>query len=58
MFTPEFGNKEGSEFHLVANHYLGDDEAISLSISLSIDFNRARIAFGRLQVPPATAVIF
>jgi hypothetical protein len=47
MFTPEFTDKDGSEFHLVANHYVGDDQALSLSV----DFVRSRVAFGKLHVP-------
>jgi hypothetical protein len=51
MFTPEFSGKDGSEFQLVANHYLGNDEALKLSV----DFVRSRVAFGRLHVPDAGA---
>jgi hypothetical protein len=39
MFTPEFSGKDGSDFQLVANHYLGDDEALKLSV----DFVRSRV---------------
>jgi hypothetical protein len=51
MFTPEFTSKDGSEFHLVANHKLGDDEALTLSV----DFVRSRVAFGKLHVPTPAA---
>jgi hypothetical protein len=51
MFTPEFSGPDGSDFRLVANHYLGDDEALKLSV----DFVRSRVAFGRLHVPTAAA---
>jgi hypothetical protein len=50
-FTPEFTSKDGSEFHLVSNHGLGDDEALRLSA----DFVRARVAFAKLHVPAPAA---
>jgi hypothetical protein len=47
MFTPEFVSPAHGEFVLVANHNLGSE----MAVRLSIDYNRARIAFGRGQVP-------
>ena len=47
MFTPEFSSKDASEFHLVANHYLETDDALSLSV----EFVRHRVRFGRQHVP-------
>lgn len=49
MFTPEFSSLERGEFVLVASHSLGTTEAIELSV----EYNKARIAFGFLHVPPA-----
>lgn len=54
MFTPEFVARDGSEFHLVANHDIGTDTARALSIA----FIRARIAFGRSNVPDPKARFF
>jgi hypothetical protein len=51
MFTPEFVAQDGSEFHLVANHYL-ETEAARL---LSIEFIRHRVRFGRQNVPTPAA---
>jgi hypothetical protein len=51
MFTPELVARDGSEFHLVANHDIGTDTARSLSMA----FMRARIAFGRANVPDPNA---
>lgn len=47
MFTPEFSSTDAGEFVLVANHSLESHE----STSLSVEFNRARIAFGLLHAP-------
>ncbi len=51
MFTPEFVARDGSEFHLVANHDIGTETARALSIA----FVRARVAFGRYNVPDPKA---
>ena len=47
MFTPELTKNDTPEFHLVANHYLETEEGLSLSL----EFIRARIEFGRRNVP-------
>lgn len=47
MFTPEFVSSVHGEFVLVANHCLESDDAIRLSI----EYNRARIAYGRINMP-------
>lgn len=47
MFTPEFVSTVHGEFVLVANHSLESDEGIRLSI----EYNRSRIAFGRVNMP-------
>lgn len=47
MFTPEFINEAQGKFLLVANHYLESDEATQASIK----FNKARIVFGKSQLP-------
>jgi len=47
MFTPEFAAIDESEFHLVANHYLETRDARSLSV----EFIRHRVIFGRQNVP-------
>lgn len=47
MFTPELINQELGEYILVANHNLENTEAISMSIQ----YNRARIAFGSGHLP-------
>jgi len=47
MFTPEFANDERGEFILVANHNLENDE----SVQMSIEYNKARIAFGKAHLP-------
>ncbi|PXX33720.1 hypothetical protein [Undibacterium pigrum] len=47
MFTPEFINHEKNEYVLVANHSLENQEAINLSLQ----FNKARIAFGNAHLP-------
>jgi len=47
MFTPEFSSAERGEFVLVANHALGSPEQVANSIA----YNKARIAFGRSNVP-------
>jgi hypothetical protein len=52
MFTPEFTKNDGQEYILVANHYVETADALALSIA----FNRARIAFGRSQVPAPNAM--
>ncbi|CAJ0705439.1 hypothetical protein [Ralstonia wenshanensis] len=52
MFTPEFTKGDGQEYVLVANHYVETPDALALSIA----FTRARIAFGRSQVPVPDAV--
>ncbi|ODP33054.1 hypothetical protein [Pandoraea sp. ISTKB] len=48
MFTPEFLIEDLKEFVLVANHSLESAEAARLSI----EYNRERIAHGRLHLPP------
>lgn len=52
MFTPEFTRGDGQEYVLVANHYVETPDALALSIA----FTRARIAFGRSQVPVPNAM--
>lgn len=47
MFTPEFINEEAGEYILVSNHCLTSKEAVSFSI----EFNRARIAYGKRHLP-------
>jgi predicted DNA-binding transcriptional regulator YafY len=49
MFTPEFSSAEKGEFVLVASHSLENSEAVGLSI----EYNKARIAYGLSQVPEA-----
>jgi hypothetical protein len=52
LFTPENSSLDASEFHLVANHYLETEDALSLSV----EFVRHRVRFGRQHVPnPANA---
>jgi len=43
MFTPEFVSEKRDEIVLVSNHHLRSSEAIGLSV----EYNRARIVFGR-----------
>lgn len=47
MFTPELINQERGEYILVANHNLENTEAICMSIQ----YNKARIAFGSGHLP-------
>ena len=47
MFTPEFVSDEHGEFVLVANHRLDNDELVQMSI----EYNKARIAFGKAHAP-------
>lgn len=47
MFTPEFVNNERGEYVLVANHALESAEAVDLSIQ----YNKARIAFAAKHLP-------
>lgn len=47
MFTPEFISSVHGEFVLVANHDLEGEVAVRFSI----EYNRARMAFGRSHVP-------
>jgi hypothetical protein len=47
MFTPEFASDERGEFVLVANHSLGSEESVQMSIA----YNKARIAFGSSHLP-------
>jgi hypothetical protein len=47
MFTPEFVSDEQGEFVLVANHRLDNDGLVQMSV----EYNRARIAFGKAHVP-------
>lgn len=47
MFTPEFSKEDIGEWILVASHSLENEEAVSLSI----EYNIARIEFGRTQLP-------
>jgi hypothetical protein len=51
MFTPEFTAKGESEFHLIANHSIGFEE----SRSLSVEYVRFRVEFGRKNVPDPDA---
>jgi hypothetical protein len=51
MFTPEFVMPEHGEYVLVASHSLMTAEARRLSI----EFNRARIAFAATQLPSQIA---
>ncbi len=46
-FTPEFIREDRRDVILISNHDLSSPEAIRLSVA----FNRARIAFGRRQLP-------
>ena len=47
MFTPEFIDEERGEVVLVSNHSLASAEAVQFSIA----FNKARVVYGRSQVP-------
>lgn len=47
MFTPEFVRTELGEFVLVASHSLESTEAARLSV----EYNRARILYGRPHLP-------
>jgi hypothetical protein len=47
MFTPEFSSDDKGEYVLVANHSLQSADAIELSIQ----YNKARIAFGTANLP-------
>ena len=47
MFTPELVSEELGEFVLVANHSLESAEAARLSV----EYNRARILYGRPHLP-------
>lgn len=51
MFTPELFSSEHGEFVLVANHSL----ETTVAVALSIEYNKARIAFGLSQVPKAAS---
>lgn len=48
MFTPEFVNEELGEFILIANHSMSSAE----SIQFSIEYNLARISYGKSHLPP------
>ncbi|MFZ6759601.1 hypothetical protein ACO0K9_20535 [Undibacterium sp. Ji50W] len=48
MFTPEFINYAKNEYVLFANHNLENQDAINLSVQ----YNKARIAFGATHLPP------
>jgi hypothetical protein len=47
MFTPEFSSQEGGEFLLLASHNLESAE----SVQLSVEYNKARIAYGLSHAP-------
>jgi hypothetical protein len=47
LFTPEFSNSILGEFTLLAAHDLTNDQSESMSIA----FNKARIAFGLAHLP-------
>jgi hypothetical protein len=47
MFTPEFVSNDQTEYVLVSNHNLSTDD----HIHTSINFNLARIAFGKANLP-------
>ena len=47
MFTPEFINDAKGEYVFVASHSLESDGAVELSIQ----YNKARIAFGSHHLP-------
>jgi hypothetical protein len=51
MFTPELFSPEHGAFVLVANHSLENAAAVALSI----EYNKARIAFGLSHVPNAAS---
>ncbi|MBC3919411.1 hypothetical protein H8L32_18110 [Undibacterium sp. CY18W] len=48
MFTPEFIDLSKNEYVLLANHNLENQDAINLSVQ----YNKARIAFGAKHLPP------
>lgn len=48
MITPEFVREEHGEFVFVANHNLETED----NVTMSIDYNRARILNARRQLPP------
>ena len=47
MFNPELTNEEEGTFTLMANHAVEDPKARQLSI----DYNLARIRYGKTQLP-------
>jgi hypothetical protein len=47
VFTPELTDEEAGTFTLMANHAIADPKACQLSI----EYNLARIRFGKTQLP-------
>jgi hypothetical protein len=54
--TPEFVNEEKGEFVLLSNHFIAGKESLEMSIA----YNKARLAFMKLNLPShlAKSVLF